>query len=56
MPAHGHGISGEPLVTEVGDGTYTAVFAFSMSGTWEVTISVDGSAGADSVTIPYDVP
>ena len=41
MPDHGHGISEAPEITDSGNGTFTAAWAWSMTGYWEVTITVD---------------
>jgi len=40
MPSHGHGSTETPVVSEVGDGVYTAFpVTFQMPGPWEVTIT-----------------
>lgn len=51
MPEHGHGLPTQPRVTaELGDGTYLVDgMKFSMSGRWELTFEIDGTAGADRV-------
>jgi len=50
MPAHGHGASVEPAVTETAPGTYVATpLDFFMSGTWQLRTTIvsgsDGGAG-----------
>lgn len=48
MPAHGHGSSEDPVVTEQGGGHYRAdPITFTMPGQWEVTIEAraDGERG-----------
>src|ERR1700749_1022172 len=50
MPAHGHGASVEPTVTESAPGTYVATpLDFFMSGTWQLRTTIvsgsDGGAG-----------
>jgi len=55
MPDMGHGLDTPPVVTEddMGMGMYTATWTYTMAGLWEVDIEVDGSAGADMVTVSY---
>ncbi len=55
MPLHGHGVSEEPAVEELGEGRYAAGWVFPMAGTWEVTVTVEGEAGADEAVIDVDV-
>ncbi len=55
MPDMGHGIESDPVVTEGEMGMYAAAWTFSMAGLWEVDIDVDGSEGADMVTVSYEV-
>jgi hypothetical protein len=52
MPQHGHGLPTQPRVTrELSDGTYQLDgMKFSMTGWWEVKLTIDGLAGADKVT------
>ena len=52
MPQHGHGLPTQPRVTrEMGDGTYSLDgMKFSMTGWWEVKLTIDGPQGADMVT------
>ncbi len=54
MPAHGHGSSETAVVTDNGDGSYTASpVTLQMSGAW--TIGVAASKGADIGTTTFDV-
>lgn len=55
MPMHGHGVSEDPVVRGAGGGDYTADFAWSMPGEWEVTIDVDAAGVEDSVVVPVEV-
>ena len=55
MTEHGHGLSEDPVVTELGQGAYEASFTYTMSGTWDLTVSIDAEAGADEVTVAYEV-
>lgn len=55
MPDMGHGIADPPVVTETAEGVYEAVFAFNMAGYWELTVDIDGPAGADTRVVPHDV-
>jgi hypothetical protein len=52
MPEHGHGLPTRPRMTHrVADGLYEIDgVRFSMGGWWELTLAINGSAGADSVT------
>ena len=52
MPQHGHGLPTQPRVTrEVEDGTYALDgMKFSMTGWWEVKLSIQGPQGVDKVT------
>jgi hypothetical protein len=43
MPEHGHGPADPPVVSERGDGVYDASWTFPMAGTWDVTLTVDGT-------------
>ena len=42
MPAHGHGMQVEPLMTAEEDGLLTEGLIFHMAGVWEVALTVDG--------------
>jgi len=55
MPDHGHGVSQPPIVSDRGDGEYTAEWTYSMPGYWELTVEVSGPEGEDNVVVAYDV-
>lgn len=55
MTDMGHGTPEPPVVEETGGGAYRATWTYSMPGTWDVTVGVDGEAGVDSATVVYDV-
>lgn len=55
MPEHGHGVSQEPVVTELGGGEYEAGWSYVMPGYWELAVQVHGPAGTDEVLIAYEV-
>ncbi|MCB9746031.1 MAG: FixH family protein [Alphaproteobacteria bacterium] len=41
MPAHGHGMTVDPVTTDNGDGTYTAdPMLFHMEGYWQIIVDV----------------
>lgn len=52
MPQHGHGLPTHPQVTrELADGTYLLEgMKFSMTGWWEIRLTVQTPDGADKVT------
>lgn len=52
MPQHGHGLPTAPAVTRsLGEGQFLIEgMKFNMSGWWEIDLSIDGPAGADTVT------
>lgn len=52
MPQHGHGLPTRPRVTkELADGTYLLEgMKFSMTGWWEVKLSIQSPMGSDQVT------
>ncbi len=52
MPQHGHGLPTRPRVTrELADGTYLLEgMKFSMTGWWEVKLTIQSDTGADKVT------
>jgi hypothetical protein len=61
MPAHGHGASVQPAVTEASPGVYVATpLDFFMSGTWELRTRIargaDGSTLDDTAQPTVDVP
>lgn len=55
MTDMGHGVSGDVLIAEDGEGQYAARFAFSMPGTWQITVIIAGDAGEDQVVFDVDV-
>ncbi len=54
MAGMDHGLGADPVVTG-GDGAFEAVVVFSMSGTWELTLTLDGEAGADTLVTDVEV-
>lgn len=54
-PSMGHGIAETPTVADVGGGDYEIAFSFSMPGTWDVPLTIDSDAGADTFTATVDV-
>ena len=57
MPAHGHGSSVKPAVSELGGGDYRVDdLVFTMQGRWDVTLSVASGELSDDVVISLDVP
>jgi hypothetical protein len=66
MPQHNHGMETRPR-TRPGEcspegvcrhpgGVYVVDgFKFHMTGTWTVTVEVDGPKGPDSTSVPYDL-
>ncbi|GAA5181250.1 FixH family protein [Niveibacterium umoris] len=52
MPQHGHGLPTRPQVTQAfSDGTYLIEgMKFSMTGWWEIKLSIDSPQGSDKVT------
>jgi hypothetical protein len=52
MPQHGHGLPTRPRVTqELPGGTYVIDgMKFSMTGWWEIKLTVEGSEGTDEAT------
>lgn len=52
MPQHHHGFPTSPRVTaELGDGRYRLDgMKFSMTGWWEMKLTIDSAIGADNVT------
>ncbi|MDB5951537.1 MAG: Auxin-binding protein [Massilia sp.] len=52
MPQHGHGFPTSPRVTgELGDGRYRLDgMKFSMSGWWEMKLTIDSAIGPDKAT------
>jgi YtkA-like len=52
MPQHGHGLPTRPQVTrQLPEGGYLIEgMKFSMTGWWEIQLTIDGPAGADRVS------
>ncbi len=52
MPQHGHGLPTRPQVTqELAGGTYVIEgMKFSMTGWWEIKLTIDSPLGSDRVT------
>ena len=56
MPAHGHGTSVKPVVTETEPGVYVAApVNLFMAGAWQLITTITGPVD-DSVTPTLDVP
>ncbi|MDB5931381.1 MAG: hypothetical protein JWR60_3088 [Polaromonas sp.] len=57
MPQHGHGLPTQPRVTrELEDGTYALDgMKFSMTGWWEVKLTIQAPQGADQATFNWVV-
>lgn len=56
MPEMGHGIQGEPDISELGDGAYDAEWSYPMSGKWEVAVTVSADdVGEDVYTTVFEV-
>lgn len=57
MPEHDHGLPTAPRVTrEPSEGRYQLEgVRFHMNGYWEMTITISGPAGRDTVVIPVQV-
>lgn len=57
MPRHGHGLPTRPRVTKnLGGGIYEIEgVRFNMGGWWEFKLTIDGSAGADTITFNLDL-
>lgn len=58
MPSHNHGLPTQPKVTrELGKGEYLLEgMKFSMSGWWEIRITVAAGKGTDIVTLNTIIP
>ena len=54
MPEHGHGLSEAPVVDGQA-GVFTASFAYTMPGAWELRFDLDGSPGADTAAMSVEV-
>jgi hypothetical protein len=56
MPAHGHGASVVPSITDEGDGRYVAKnVTLFMAGSWELRTTVSGDPG-ESWVLPLEIP
>lgn len=55
MRGMGHGFPSDPVVTPTQTGTWTATVEFSMSGTWDLSFSLDGSEGPATMSWSLDV-
>lgn len=56
MPAHGHGASVVPSVTDEGDGRYVAKnVTLFMAGSWELRTTVSNEPG-ESWSLPLEIP
>jgi hypothetical protein len=57
MPEHNHGLPTSPRVTrELGNGDYRLEgMRFHMSGSWEITVSINAADGKDSVLIRLEI-
>ena len=57
MPAHGHGMMTEPVVTPRGPGLWHAEgLRLHMHGAWELSVTVTTAAGKEKLTAPWDQP
>jgi hypothetical protein len=56
MPAHGHGTSVDPTVTETATGTFVAapLYLF-MPGSWELRMTTSGSVD-DTAKVAFEIP
>lgn len=55
MPQHGHGMNTTPVVTPVGDGSFTVDgMLFHMQGYWQIIVEVDDAAGPETVIFEVD--
>lgn len=56
MTAHEHGIMGDAVVTDEGDGHYATTFQFTMPGAWELQIGItDADGRSDDVVVAVTV-
>jgi len=56
MPAHGHGSTEKPVITEQGGGAYTAApLTLQMPGRWEVTIRATAGGESGERVLRWDV-
>lgn len=52
MPEHSHGSSGEAAITDNADDSYTVAWTYTMSGYWELTITLDDG---EEAVVGYEV-
>lgn len=55
MPSMGHGVSADPVTTEIGNGDYETALEFTMVGTWEVNIDIDDGVVNERAVFNIDV-
>jgi hypothetical protein len=56
MPAHGHGTSVNPTVTETAPGTFVAMPLYLfMPGSWELRLTISGSVD-DTAKAAFEIP
>lgn len=56
MPAHGHGSTSRPVVTEATDGRYdVANVVLQMAGSWELKVAITDNGRAETVTFNVSV-
>lgn len=56
MPAHGHGSSELPRITDEGEGRYRAFpVTFQMPGAWRVRVEVTAGDDTQAAVVDYDV-
>ncbi len=53
MPEHGHGSMWPPTVTEKGKGLYRAVVPLTMSGHWQLTITISKEQIEDRIVFDF---
>ena len=56
MPAHGHGVPDDVVVSERAAGWYMAEVTFTMPGDWELQIHIEHGGHDGDVTVPLQVP
>lgn len=57
MPAHGHGMMTDPVLTARGPGQWHAEgLKLHMHGAWELVVQVETAAGKERLTSPWDQP
>lgn len=56
MPAHRHGLSTQPEVTEIGDGDYLVEgLKFSMTGVWQLWFDIQVKGITDRITFTFEL-